>query len=289
MTIAEIKKTMTDMFIQNDDVKSKYGLKDGLSFEDQFSVVSIESILFFVVASCMWVNQQLFGQHKIDVQQLLNEQRVHTGNWYAHMAKQFQFGQDLVQETDRYDNTGLTSEEIESKRVVKYSAAVESVDKSILYLKIATDSSGVREPLPNNQLTAFKAYINRVQDAGVRIEVINNQADEMRLKIDIYYDSLILDYDGKQLDGDNDTPVQTAIRDYLNNLPFNGTYTNQGLIDVIQRIDGVEVAELKSASSRYGYYTDYTEIDAREIPNAGYYKISDANMILNFKPNEEIL
>lgn len=289
MTIPEIKKTMTDMFIQNDDVRNKYGLKDGLTFEDQFSTVSIENILFFIVATCMWVNQQLFSQLKSDIQQLLNEQKAHTSNWYAHMAKQFQFGQDLVAETDRYDNTGLTSEVIEKRRVVKYSAAVESLDKSILFLKIATDSNGVRQPLPNNQLTAFKAYINTIQDAGVRIQVINDQADDMRLKIDIYYDSLILDQDGKQLDGENDSPVQNAIRNYLNNLPFNGTYTNQGLVDVLQNLNGVEVAELKSASSRYGYYTEYTEIDAREIPHAGYYKISDSNMILNFIPNEEIL
>lgn len=289
MTIPEIKKSMTDMFIQNDDVRNKYGLKDGLTFEDQFSTVSIENILFFIVATCMWVNQQLFSQHKIDIQQLLNEQKAHTSNWYAHMAKQFQFGQDLVAETDRYDNTGLTSEEVEKRRVVKYSAAVESLDKTILYLKIATDSNGVRQPLPNNQLTAFKAYINTIQDVGVRIQVINDQADDMRLIIDIYYDSLILDQDGKQLDGENDSPVQSAIRNYLNNLPFNGTYTNQGLIDVLQNLNGVEVAELKSAASRYGYYTEYTEIDAREIPHAGYYKISDSNLILNFIPNEEIL
>ena len=45
MTIAEFKKTMTDAFISDEAIKEKYGLADGLNFEDQFSTVSIENIL----------------------------------------------------------------------------------------------------------------------------------------------------------------------------------------------------------------------------------------------------
>lgn len=289
MTIAEIKKSMTDLFITDADVIGKYGLKEGLTFEDQFSTVSIENILFFIVATCMWVNQQLFARHKIDIERLLSEQRAHTSNWYAHMAKQFQFGQELVTETDKYNNAGLTSEQIEKMRVVKYSAAVESFDKSILYLKIATDDNGKRKPLSSNQLIAFKTYLNAIQDAGVRIQVINDPADQMKLKIDIYYDSLILDQEGKRLDDEGDSPVQDAIRNYLNNLPFNGMYTNQSLVDTLQNIEGVAVAEIKQAASKYGAYTEFTDIDAREIAHAGYYEVSDANLMLNFIPNEEVL
>lgn len=289
MTIAEIKKSMTDLFITDADVIAKYGLKDGLTFEDQFSKISLENILFFIVATCMWVNQQLFVRHKVDIERLLNEQRAHTSNWYAHKAKQFQFGQELVSETDQYNNAGLTGEQIDKMQVVKYSAAVESFDKSILYLKIATDDGGKRKPLSNSQLIAFKTYLNAIQDAGVRIQVINDPADQMKLKIDIYYDSLLLDQDGKRLDDEADTPVQDAIRNYLNNLPFNGMYTNQSLVDTLQNVEGVEVAEIKQASSKYGAYTEFTEIDAREIAHAGYYEVLDANLMLNFIPNEEVL
>ena len=289
MTISEIKKIMTDQFIADENVINKYGLKIGLAFEDQFSTVSLENILFYIVASCMWINQELFGQHKKDIQKMLDEQKAHTNKWYAHRAKQFQFGQDLVHETDVYDNSELTNDEITKRQVVKYSAAVESQDKSVLYLKIATNTDGERQPLPPEQLIPFKAYLNAIQDAGVRVQVINDPADDMRLKIDIYYNSLILDQDGKRLDGEDNSPVQTAIRHYLDNLPFNGIYTNQSLVDVLQKIAGVEVAELKQASARYGHYTDYTEIDARGIPHAGYYRVSDENLVLNFIPNEEIL
>jgi hypothetical protein len=289
MTISEIKKEMTDAFISSPEIKEKYELQDGKTFEEQFSVASIESIFFYAVAACNWLSQKLFEQLKIDILKTLSEQTSGTANWYAFKAKQFQFGMSLVPDTDYYDNTSLTDEQISATRIVKYAAAVEAKDKSILYLKVATGNEGNRQPLSSAQLTTFKTYLNEVQYAGVRISVINDPADQMKLTIDIYYDLLVLDETGKRLDGQGDTPVQDTIRSYLNNLPFNGMYTNQALIDTLQQVPGINVAELKSASSRYGIYEEFTEINAREIAHAGYYAISDENLTLNFIQNEEIL
>jgi hypothetical protein len=289
MTIAEFKNLMTDLYISNDSIIDAYGLSAGLTFEDQFSAVSLENIIFSDVATAMFVMQELFERFKIDVSETLNAQLSGTANWYAYKALLFQYGMKLVQETDSYDNTGLTSGEIAAVRVVKYAAAVESRDKSILYVKIATDNNGVRQPLTSDQLKAFKQYLDAVQYAGVRISVINDPPDDMRLMIDIYYDPLVLDENGKRLDGTDSKPVQNAIRNYLKNLPFNGTYTNQGMVDTLQVIDGVHIAEIKSAASRFGAYTQFTEINAREIAHAGYYQISDSNLILNFIPNEGVL
>jgi len=290
MNIADFKKLMTDSFIGDDTVKQLYSLSPDLTFEDQFSTVSLENIIFYDVAAAMFVMQQLFEQFKIDVSDILNSQTPGTANWYAYMAMRFQFGMKLVPETDYYDNTGLTDSQIAAMKVVHYAAAVEARDKSILYVKIATDSQpGERQPLSPAQLTAFKSYLNQVQYAGVRTSVINDPPDDMRLEIDIYYDPMVLDETGQRLDGTSDTPVQDAIRTFLKNIPFNGTYTNQRLVDTLQVLDGVIIAELKSASSRFGVFTEFTEINAREIAHAGYYRILDENLILNFIPNEELL
>jgi len=290
MTVADFKRMMTDYYIGDETVRISYNLDSSKTFEDQFSAVSLENIIFFDVATAMFVMQELFDRFKTDVSEILSAQLPGTVNWYAWKARLFQFGRKLFAETDYYDNTGLTEEEITTERVVKYAAAVEAKDKSILYLKVATDDgNGERKPLSPEQLIAFKKYLNEVQYAGVRISVINDPADEMKLQIDIYYDPLVLDENGRRLDGTADTPVQDAIRAYLKNLPFNGTYTNQGLVDTLQAINGVRIAELKSAASRYGAYTEFTEIDAREVAHAGYYHISDANLIINFIADEEVL
>ena len=290
MTIAEFKKTMTDAFISDEAIKEKYGLADGLNFEDQFSTVSIENILFSVFATAMWIMQQLFEQFRVDTSEILANQTPGNTDWYAYMARLFQFGMDLVDGTDYYDNSALTTEQIEAMRIVRHAAAVESKDKSLLYVKVATDSgNGVMQPLYPAQLAAFRQYLNSIQYAGVRIVVINDPADEMKLQIDVYYDPLVLNEAGNRLDGTAGAPVRDAIRNYLANLPFNGIYTNQGLVDVLQAIEGVHIAEIKSAASRYGAYIEFTEINAREIAHAGYYQVSDANLTLNFIADEELL
>ena len=292
MTIAEFKKLMADSYIGDETVRGAYGLlPDGsYVFEDVFSAVSLENIIFSDVATAMFIMQGLFNQFETDISEILNEQRSGTANWYAYKARLFQLGAPLVPETDYYDNTGLTAAQIAAMQVIHYAAAVEARDKSILYLKIATDDkNGDRNPLSSDQLKAFKSYLNEVQYAGVRISVINDPADEMSLEIDIYYDPMVLDETGSRLDGTDNTPVQDAIRNFLKNLPFNGTYTNQGLVDTLQVINGVVIAEIKSASSRFGAFTAFTPINAREIAHAGYYQISDKNLTLNFISNEEIL
>lgn len=286
MTISEVKKQITDVFISNETVKNLYGLEEGKTFEEQFSPLSLESIFSYIVASAIWLVYAVVEQFKTDIQELLRNEKAHTANWYATRAKDFQFGYDLATDTDSYDNSTLTDEQITAAKIIKFSAATETEDQSILFLKIAKGNGVSKEPISDLQLTAFKAYLGRIKDAGVRISVINAQPDDLRLELDIYYNPLILGNDGARLDGTDETPVQNVIRDYISNLAFNGLYVNQSLIDRLQTVEGVEIAELKVASSRYGDQVNFTVINARSRPYAGYYMITDDNLILNFIANE---
>ena len=286
MTVNEIYNSMTEAFISDPEVIAKYGLIEGKTFDEQFSATSIERILFYDAAAMMYFNYQAFDQHVIDIDTKLKEEKAHSPNWYAMKALLFQYGCDLAGDTDQYDNSGLTDEQISASRLVKFSTAVNSKSKSILYIKVATEVNGTKQPLSDTVLTAFKAYISQIQDAGVFIDFINEPADQMRIEMDIYYNPLILDKEGKRLDGTNDTPVQDAIQNYVHNLLFNGLYTNVKLVDAVQAVEGVELPELKKALSRYGVYTEFREIDAKEVAHAGYYTILPENLILRFIPYE---
>lgn len=290
MTVNEIKKTMTDAFIADPAVIAKYGLEAGKSFEEQFSAVSLESLIFFIVATALWLfGYKMLAQHKADVNAALAENKAHRPEWYAAMARKFQFGHPLAADTDGYDNSGRTEQEVAAARVVKFAAVWQPRDKSILYLKVAGEDGGRKKPLTAGQLTAFKNYLNDISDAGVRIEVINAPGDDMRLEIDIYYDALVLDASGSRLDGTGATPVQDAVREYLGGLSFNGLYTDQSLVDRLQQVAGVEQAELVAVAARYGTYTEFQRINARGIPHAGYYSVTDNNLIIRYIPNEEYL
>ncbi|MEG2792053.1 MAG: hypothetical protein RSA98_10785, partial [Odoribacter sp.] len=83
-TIAEIKKEMTEVFIGNETIMALYGLNPEKNFEDQFSKVSLESILFYVVATCIWTLEKLFDRHRQEVTELINELKPHSLRWYAN-------------------------------------------------------------------------------------------------------------------------------------------------------------------------------------------------------------
>ena len=52
-TIAEIKKTMTDRFMEDNTLREAYGITgEDATWDNTFSTVSIENILIYIVAAC---------------------------------------------------------------------------------------------------------------------------------------------------------------------------------------------------------------------------------------------
>ena len=71
---------------------------------------------------------------------------------------------------------------------------------------------------------------------------------------------------------------ESAIVRYIENLPFNGEYTNMDLIDTLQAVNGVKIAELLSSASASSATSVYSDIDARIIPEAGYFTADNINI-----------
>ena len=81
---------MTDAFMQHPVIKEKYGLADSETFEDAFSAISLESILFFIVAACCHVLEVLFDKHEDEVDSVVSHAVVASVAWYHDMALKFQ-------------------------------------------------------------------------------------------------------------------------------------------------------------------------------------------------------
>lgn len=271
-TITDIKKEMTDVFIANDTIKALYDLDSSKSFDAQFSTVSLESILFYVVAVAVWTLETLFDRHKQEVTELISELKPHTRNWYRNKALMFQFGQPLIPDTDTYDNTGLTAEEIAARQVVKYAAVVEVA--AVVYVKVAGGKEGNRQPLSDEQCTALKAYFKEVKDAGVALSVVNQAADRFGITIDIYYNPQVFNSKLERLDGTG-TTVHDTIIDFVENLQFNGEYRNSALINALSGVEGVELVDLHSATA------NGEPIRAKCIPASGYFKVAPEELNIN--------
>ena len=270
-TIEEIKKDMTDSFIENQAVISAYGLTAGKTFDEQFSRVSIESILFYVFAAALWSLEKLFDLHVSEVDSRIEQLEPHTLRWYVNKTKAFLYGHKLVADSDYYDTSNLSEADIEKDRVVKYAVASES--NTVVYIKVA----GKPWPLTDSQIAALNSYINTIKDAGVSVQLRNEQADLMRISLVVYYDPTLLSADGVSL-ADGSTPVDDTVKSVITNLPFNGVYRNTDLLAALQALSGVEVVDISKVEAKSRNADSFTEVVGFNRPYSGYFEIESLDV-----------
>ena len=280
-TVKEIKDEMTAEFVSDSAVVEKYGLDTTKTFDEQFSKVSIESIIFYVFAFCAWTVEKLFDTHKAEVTNYIDEMKPHSLRWYVNKTKLFRIGQSLIEGTDQYSDEGLTEKEIEDRQIVKYAAASEQ--NATLYIKVA--GSGPK-PISEEQQQALTEYLAEIKDAGVRIIVRNANADKIKMSLRIFYNPMILQSNGNSLRGG--TPVIDAIQQYVENLPFNGEFRKVDLVDALQQVEGVVMPELVSVATSVA--TSYYKIldDAYEKPFSGYYEFDIESTTIEYIPYENV-
>lgn len=276
-TLAEIKQEITTSFMNNEVIASVYGFTTGSLFGNEFSRTSLENMIFDVVAYSNYLLELLFDNHKKEVNDIIESKFPHRSSWYRAKARAFQYGHALIEDSDKYDNNGYTTQEIEDSKIIKYSAVTQSGGQ--LLIKIASESEGILTPITEMQKQSFDAYIKEIADCGVRYIVINMLPDLLHLNLQIFRDPLIIDENGMSILNGN-YPVKDAIKDYMKELPFNGELVLAHLVDKLQKVDGVKIPNIINATSQINITgtTDYLEaqpIMVKTVPESGYFKIND--------------
>lgn len=245
-TINEIKHSMTSAFMANESVRNLYGFGENDSFEQRFSPLSIENILFYIVAACCHVVEQLFDHHRRDVEDIVASAIVASVPWYHKMALAYQHGDALS--LDPLTMSYRYAEETESRRCIKY-ASVQDCD-TYLRILVSKDEGGQPAPLDDEVLEAFTHYMNRIKIAGIVLRINSLPADSIRISANISIDPLILDRNGRRLAAENETyPVREAIEAYLKGILYGGEFNKTRLVDAIQSVEGVTDVELLECSA----------------------------------------
>ena len=265
-TIEEIKETICADFMRNESVAELFGFTPGDSFTSHFSKVSVIGILFYIFAVAAWTLEKLFDTYKGEVDTRIEEIIPHRPRWYRDKVLAFMKGKTLIADTDRYDTEGMTEDAI--------AAARESADASLLTIKVAGEKDGKRCRLDAETEAQLAAYIAEIKDAGVRTALVNIDPDRFNCEADVYYDPMLV---AETVE----SACREAVRNYIENLPFNGEYTNMALVDALQTVEGVRIVEFRGATTVAAGEEVLVTIDARCIPAAGYFEMGD--VVLNMK------
>lgn len=247
------------------------------------SKAAIFRLFTFIVAEAISLLELIFDQHKKEIDTKLANQKTCTLPWYRDMALKFQYGFDLVEDQDYFDNTGATAEQIEDSKIVKYSAVDEATEDSRVIIKIAGETNNVLSPITPEEKEAFDEYIKEIRVAGVKVTVINYLPDKLFLNIQIQRDALVLDATGMSILYAT-YPVNDAIMAFMKELPFNGQLKLSALVDKLQLLDGVLDATVLSAESAWlnpttGGYDNPQPIFISKIPVSGYFEVANFDNI----------
>lgn len=245
------------------------------------SKTSIWRLFTYVVAVSIFALENLFDLFTADVNEIIAAKNPHTLRWYAEKSKAFQYGYNLPADTDLYDNTGIAESVIDTSKIIAHAAVVEQ--ERGLRIKVAKSSGANLEALETTELNAFKDYLAKVKDAGVKLNITSTAADKLKLSYRIKYNALVLNASGGRIDGTVATPVKDAIKQHLKNLPFNGIFSVTGLVDDIQKVEGVQDVKIDVVQTKYGALP-FSSVDIDYIPDSGYLIIEDADLTETYIP-----
>lgn len=275
-TINEISEKIKEAFVADEVIREVYGLQAGLTFDAQFSKVSIEARLIYVFASAVWLMEQLWDVFRSDVENKMDESYVTSLAWYYHKALAFQKGDSLVFNEKTYSFAYPVKDE--SKQVVKNVAIRQVVDDGVTKLKVYF-SDADKQPLTGDLRDSFETYMREIGAAGTHYLFVSEAPDTLRVHLRIYYDPLVLDSTGTRLDGGG-KPVEETIEKYLNSLPFGGTFYASGLLDMIQATEGVKDVELDGTTWQ-GMKENRRKIDA--VSGAFVYDKNDNDIVYSIE------
>lgn len=256
-TIQEIKKTMTDQFLENSVLRSAYGITgNGATWDNTFSTVSIENMLIYIVSVCAYSLEVMFDAFRMDVEERIAQNIVPTVRWYHTQALGFQYGDALIYD-EQTQSFKYTVKDV-SRQSIKF-CAVKDRGGSIQIL-VSGESGGFPSVLSDSVLVAFKSYMNEIKIAGVILSIQSLPADSIRITATIQVDPQVIGTDGKRI-SDGSSVVKDAINNYLQSIVYGGTFNKTKCVDAIQNVEGVVDIMLGTVRAKADSAQEYTVVE----------------------------
>lgn len=245
------------------------------------SVTAIWRLWTYVVAVALWLHESIWETFRSDLLEELANQKPHTLAWYRTKALVYQHGGTLNEGVDTYNNTGLTTAQIEAMKIVKYASSTEGTDGKVV-IKVAKDVAGVVTPLSLSEQAGVFAYFGQIKDAGVALIVRSVPPDRLKLTVDCYYNASILNANGGRLDGSSTMPLVDAVNASLKSLKFDGRFVKASLTDAMQQVEGVIVPEIRVCQARRDDDPTFANVDVFYTCYSGFIKIEPVDLVINY-------
>lgn len=225
------------------------------------SRVGMWRLFALLITIAIWTHELLFDQHKLEIDEIIAKSPNGTPRWYQQQVFDWQFGDSLQYIDLKYQYTTID----QAKQIAKLCAVQDRAD-GVLIIKVAKlDNANEPIPLTTPEINALVGYIFKIRFAGTRYTVVSSDPDLMKVTGTVYYDPI---FDPAVVQAN----VEIAIDNYLKNLPFDGTFKINSLIDSVQTVEGVKDFTADTIEAKYGALS-YAVVQRTYISNAGYLRV----------------
>jgi len=245
------------------------------------SKVAVWRLWMWIFAVGSWMVEVLFDRHSADVTAVLDSKRIHTLRWYAEESKKYQYGYPVSWIDNMYQYATSDAD----AQIVKYAAASEK--NGTVVLKVAKNSGGVKAPLTTLEKSTFTEFWSKWKDAGVKLEIVSQPADQLKIYITIVRDRLVLDGNNNLLRDNSINPITLAIDAFGNSLEFDGVLRLSKLVDSIQAAEGVVDVQLTQAWHKPAGGS-YSVVNMSVESIAGYFELSYTDSLFTYQDNVEV-
>lgn len=276
-TKAQLREQIKANFIANTALIELYDLVPGQTFDEHFSTASIEMI---------WLEQyvDMIYNHELIVAANAANSRPQNLPNFIETVLNFHDGLPLVWIDGQFGYNLSVVENPDERKIVDRCAVLES-DDGELVVKVATSVNDELVPLQVDEAERLLFYLDDLKVPGVRIRLINQEADLLKVTLNVYVDPLVIDLaTGQQRNLTEEVyPVQVAIKEYLNNLEFNGAFVTNYFERAVEDKPGINLCEVVDLMHKYADFP-FVDFTTFKVPQSGYFKIQDADLTINYLP-----
>lgn len=258
-------RTITEIKQQIIDAKNADANLNALTSASQ---TAIWNLWAYIVAVAIYTMEVLWDTFRTDLEKLAAESIPGTIRWYYRQALNFQYGDTLTWDGNRFSYaTPDTSRQI-IKRV-----AITDVSGQVR-IKVAKEVAGIPVKLTSAELLAFQAYMAQIKFAGTNLSIISYDPDLLNIGLTIYFDPLLLATDGSLITDSAVFPVENAINNYLAAIEFGGVFNMNLLIDDTLKAVGADDLEPGTIEGKAAGAASYTAITHEYEASAGYMTVN---------------
>lgn len=259
------------------------------------SKMSIMNLMTYVVAVCIFTYEAILEAFEVRITSILAQRINGTPQWYAVMAKMFQYNSalDTGDEIVFDENTlKVNYKQIDkTHRIVVKSAWQSNGDGQSITLKVAKNNSNSNEvnngtpytQLTSAELSAFRDFIQHIKFVGSEVLSESCPGDIITIIADagnpVYYNDTYITA-SQALDA-----IKNNIIQFAKDFEFNGVIYYQSLIDVIRKTDNIVGIgnNIKVFVKQWNIYTNSydtpVELNSRMRLKSGYIKLIDNNAV----------